>query len=288
VQSCIGHSAQARLELVVPPPHERQVSVTVHEPRDQAASRPITDGGRPRKIIRATHEHEHARLIPGDGGVIDDRGGESFVPDGKRARRGCQRRGDGGASAAHRSILDVRLIAGSVAALHDPVWLPVCERLARMRVSRSVVLPTTMRAAWDVLMDWERQADWMLDADRVTVLSDIREGVGVRLAVRTRVFGVPAFTEQIEVVEWSPPHRLVIVHGGPIAGTGIWTLVPTEGGVAFTWIEDITLAIPVVGELAVRIYGSVVRILIGRSMDGLRRHVIAIGPPGRSTSMPPA
>jgi hypothetical protein len=157
-----------------------------------------------------------------------------------------------------------------------------------MRVSRSTVLPTTMQAAWDVLMDWERQADWMLDADRVTVLSDTREGVGVRLAVRTRVFGVPAFTELIEVVEWSPPHRLIIAHGGPIAGTGIWTLAPTEGGVGFTWVEDLTLAIPVVGGLAARVYGSFVRILMGRAMEGLRLHVIAIGPTGRSTSMPPA
>ena len=155
-----------------------------------------------------------------------------------------------------------------------------------MRVSRSTVLPTTMEAAWAVLLDWERQADWMLDADRVTVLSDAREGVGVRVAVRTRVFGVPAFTELIEVVEWSPPRRLVIAHGGPIVGTGVWSLAPAADGVGFTWIEDISLAIPVVGELAARIYGSFMRILMGRAMEGLRRHVIAIGPTGRSTSMP--
>ena len=87
--------------------------------------------------------------------------------------------------------------------------------------------------AWSVLVDWERQADWMLDADRVEVVSDTREGVGVRLAVKTRLLGVPAFTEPMEVTVWEPPRRLVIRHGSLVAGTGIWDLVPMDGGTGF-------------------------------------------------------
>ena len=75
------------------------------------------------------------------------------------------------------------------------------------------MLPTTPEEAWAVLVDWERQADWMLDADRVDVVSPQREGVGVRLAVKTRLFGVPAFTEPMEVTVWDPPRRLEIRHG---------------------------------------------------------------------------
>jgi carbon monoxide dehydrogenase subunit G len=147
-----------------------------------------------------------------------------------------------------------------------------------MRVSRSIVLPTTAQEAWDVLMDWERQADWMLDADSVTVVSDIREGVGVLLAVRTRLFGVPAFTEPMEVTRWEPPRRMMIRHGSAVSGTGTWDLEPVEGGVRFTWTEDIRLAVPVGGDLAARCYGPILRLLMGRAMDGLRRHLIAIGP----------
>jgi hypothetical protein len=65
-------------------------------------------------------------------------------------------------------------------------------------VEREIVLPVPLEEAWTVLMDWERQADWMLDADSVTVVSEQREGVGVRLAVRTRILGIPAFTEPME------------------------------------------------------------------------------------------
>jgi len=127
-------------------------------------------------------------------------------------------------------------------------------------------------------MDWERQADWMLDADSVTVVSDRREGIGVRLAVRTRLFGVPAFVELMEVTAWEPPRRLEIRHGGLVSGMGTWTLESVDGGTAFTWREDIELAVPFVGALAVRCYRPVMRALMGRAMEGLRRHVIALGP----------
>jgi hypothetical protein len=53
-----------------------------------------------------------------------------------------------------------------------------------------------------------------------------------------------------------------------------------EGGTRFTWTEDIRLAVPVVGELAARCYRPVMRMLMGRAMEGLRRYVIAIGPGG--------
>jgi len=129
-----------------------------------------------------------------------------------------------------------------------------------------------------VLMDWERQADWMLDADSVTVVSPHREGVGVRLAVRTRLFGIPAFTEPMEVIGWEPPRELRIAHGGPVAGAGTWRLESTDDGTRFTWTEDIRLRVPLIGGLAARLYAPVMRWLMGRAMAGLRAHVIASGP----------
>ena len=140
------------------------------------------------------------------------------------------------------------------------------------------MLPTTPDEAWAVLVDWERQADWMHDADRVEVVSATREGVGVRLAVKSRLFGVPAFTEPMEVMAWDPPRRLVILHGSLVAGTGVWDLVPLESGTALRWSEDIRLRVPFVGDLAARSYRPLMSALMGRGLRSLRRHVIAIGP----------
>jgi len=156
-----------------------------------------------------------------------------------------------------------------------------------VRVERAITLPVRREEAWGVLVDWERQADWLRDADRVDVTSPQREGPGVTLAVRTRLFGIPAFSEPIEVIDWDPPHVLEIRHGGPVAGTGRWTLEPVEGGTLFGWVEEVRLEVPVVGELAAVAYAPIMRLLMGRAMEGLRRYLIAAGPEGTAPGLRP-
>jgi carbon monoxide dehydrogenase subunit G len=148
-----------------------------------------------------------------------------------------------------------------------------------MPIARRVVLPATPEACWDVLTDWERQADWMRDADRVDVLSDRRAGVGVQLAVRTLLFGVPAFTERLEVVAWEPPRRLEVAHRSAIRGTGAWQLDPVVGGTRFTWIEDVALPGGVLGRVALAVYRPVMRRLMRGTMQDLRRRLAGVDRP---------
>ena len=129
-----------------------------------------------------------------------------------------------------------------------------------------------------MLADWERQADWMRDADRVEVRTPKREGTGVILAVRTRVYGVPLFTERLEVIGWDPPERLVIAHRSFVGGTGTWSLEAVEGGTRFSWTEDLSLPVPVLGELALRVYRPFMRHLMGKAMADLRSFIVASGP----------
>ena len=147
-----------------------------------------------------------------------------------------------------------------------------------MKVERSIDLPCGDEEAWAVLTDWERQADWMLDADAVEVTSEPREGIGVTLAVRTRLFQVPAFTDAIEVVAWEPPTTLVIAHGPPIRGRGTWALEENDGGTTFTWIEEVELAASALGRIASACYAPVLGVLLRRSLRGLRASIIARGP----------
>jgi hypothetical protein len=146
-----------------------------------------------------------------------------------------------------------------------------------VRVERTVDLPCGVEEAWAVLTRWERQADWMLDADQVVVRSTRREGIGVRLDVRTRLFQIPAFVEPMEVVAWDPPRSLEIAHGGAVRGRGTWRLEPVEGGTRFTWVEDVALAVPL-GELVAACYAPVLRLLMGRAQRGLRASIVASGP----------
>ena len=139
-----------------------------------------------------------------------------------------------------------------------------------MRVERNVVLPVSPTAAWAALTDWERQAEWMRDADRVEVVSPQRAGLGTMVAVRTRVLHVPLFTERLEVVSWDPPRELRIAHRSFVRGTGIWSLEPAGTGTRFRWVEEISLPVPVLGELALGVYRPFMRRLMGGAMRDLQ------------------
>jgi uncharacterized protein YndB with AHSA1/START domain len=142
-----------------------------------------------------------------------------------------------------------------------------------MRVAVEVGLPVSPQEAWDVLVEWEAQAGWMGDADRVDVESVARGGVGTVLAVRTRVLNIPMFTERLEVIAWEPPHRLVMAHRSFIAGAGTWELEPAGSGSRFRWTEDIVVPIPVLGALALAAYRPLLRRLMSGSVASLRRRI---------------
>ena len=147
-----------------------------------------------------------------------------------------------------------------------------------MRITRSIDLPCDADEAWHVLTDWERQADWMRDADAIVVTSAERTGTGVTLEVRTRLFQIPAFTETIAVTSWHPPSALTIEHGPPVRGRGEWSLTPIAEGTRFMWIEDVELEAPVLGWLLTACYAPVLGVLLRRSMQRLRSTIIARGP----------
>jgi carbon monoxide dehydrogenase subunit G len=147
-----------------------------------------------------------------------------------------------------------------------------------VKVASSIALPCPPDEAWAVLTRWERQADWMADADRIDVIGAARTGVGVRIDVHTRLFQVPAFTERMEVVAWDPPRRIEIVHGPPVAGRGTWELEPIADGTRFTWTEDVGLGVPLIGGLTAAVYAPVARRLIQRSQRALLSLIVASGP----------
>lgn len=144
-----------------------------------------------------------------------------------------------------------------------------------MRLSVETRLPAPVERVWETLLAWEEQARWMRDADWVRVRSPHREGVGVRIGVRTRVLGVPLFVEELEVVEWDPPRLLIMEHRSFVRGSGEWRLSPDGEGTRFVWSEDLTLPVPLLGELALRAYRPFMRWLMRGALDGLRGYLEA-------------
>jgi uncharacterized protein YndB with AHSA1/START domain len=138
----------------------------------------------------------------------------------------------------------------------------------RVRVSR--VLPAPPDQVWKHIRRWEEQARWIRDAVWVRVLSEEREGEGVRVRVLNRVFGIPLFTEQLEVVEWDPPNRLDMAHRSFVRGVGTWELRERGAATVFAWTEELWLPVPVLGALALWVYRPFLRRLMNGSLANLQ------------------
>lgn len=120
------------------------------------------------------------------------------------------------------------------------------RQLARIEVSTHMEAPP--QHVWAVLVDWERQAEWMVDASRIDVVSGAREGVGVLLRCRTDILGV-GVNDDLVVTEWSPARVLGVQHlGWVIRGVAAIELTPTPYGTHVTWWEEADIPFGVVGE----------------------------------------
>jgi hypothetical protein len=140
-----------------------------------------------------------------------------------------------------------------------------------VRVEATMELAAPPDRVWDRIRRWEDQARWIRDAVWVRVLTTEREDVGARVKVLNRVLHVPLFTEQLEVVGWDPPRRMVMAHRSFVRGTGIWSLEPVNGSTRFTWTEELSLPIPLLGELALLVYRPFLRRLMRGSLANLQR-----------------
>ena len=142
-----------------------------------------------------------------------------------------------------------------------------------MRVEATRVLPAPPEEVWKHVRRWEDQSRWIRDAVWVRVLTTEREGEGVRVRVLNRVLGVPLFTEQLEVVEWDPPSRMVMAHRRFVRGVGTWALRERGAATVFTWTEELWLPIPVLGALALWVYRPFMRRLMRGSLANLQRAI---------------
>lgn len=140
----------------------------------------------------------------------------------------------------------------------------------RVEVSRYVFAPP--HVVWAVLTDWERQADWMVDARSVTVTSEHREGTGVTVRCPTNVLGVTV-DDEMRVTEWVDGERLTVEHlGALITGSGTFELEPTSVGTRIVWSEQIDPPLGPVGELGARlVVKPYVERLFSRSVGNLKQ-----------------
>ncbi|MEU8225337.1 SRPBCC family protein [Kribbella sp. NPDC048915] len=136
----------------------------------------------------------------------------------------------------------------------------------------SVELPLTPEAAWDVVMDWNRQSRWMLFT-RVWATENDGTGVGGGVAARTSVGGI-GFTDDMVITTWDPPRECTVKHLGTVVrGTGTFGIEPTATASRFSWAEDV---LPPLGKLGVwswPVVGRAFEVMMRISLRRLVREV---------------
>lgn len=98
-------------------------------------------------------------------------------------------------------------------------------------------LPVGAEQAWDAVMTWERQADWML----FTKVSG-GAAVGERVSAWTGL-GPVGFTDDMEITVWDPPRVCRVKHLGKVVrGGGTFEIQDLGPGRSrFVWSEDLEL-----------------------------------------------
>ena len=86
-----------------------------------------------------------------------------------------------------------------------------------------------------------------------------------------RVSNTDGSSQAEEVVEWDPPRRLEMTHRGFVRGVGTWWFEPDAAGTRFTWSEELSLPIPILGELALWVYRPFMKRLMRSGLANLQR-----------------
>lgn len=139
----------------------------------------------------------------------------------------------------------------------------------RLEVERHSAAPRAV--VWDLLTQWERQPEWMLDAKDVEVLTPTREGVGVTIRCPTNLLGITV-QDVMRVTRWRAERELAVVHlGRVITGSGAFLLDDApDGGTRIRWWEQVDPPLGAVGEWGASALAlPILRRVFGRSLERL-------------------
>jgi carbon monoxide dehydrogenase subunit G len=140
-----------------------------------------------------------------------------------------------------------------------------------MRLELEQRVAADPQTVWDVLTDWERQPEWMLDAKEVHVLTPERAGEGVTLRCPTNLMGITV-QDVMRVTRYEEPRVLEVTHlGRIITGSGAFELEPDgDGGTGLTWWEEVDPPLGAFGEWGATTFVlPVLRRIFGRSLANL-------------------
>jgi uncharacterized protein YndB with AHSA1/START domain len=141
------------------------------------------------------------------------------------------------------------------------------EITARIDVEASV------ERVWAAVVDWDTQHEWMF-LTRVRGTHQQGQGVGGRLEAFTGI-GPLGFLDTMEITEWDPPRRCVVLHTGRVVrGTAAFVVEPRgDNAATFVWAEWLDLPLGRLGLAAWPAVRPLIALPLAYSLRKLKRRI---------------
>ena len=144
--------------------------------------------------------------------------------------------------------------------------------LRNLYITVGIDIDRPPEAIWPHLVDWENLPRWMQEAHRISVLGDLREGVGVEAEATVRIAGITT-RDRIRVTRWEPPAVLELAHLGWVKGSGYIELSPLDRGTHLFWREELVPPWGIIGAIGLRLIAPIMRRTFARDLRLLREVV---------------
>jgi carbon monoxide dehydrogenase subunit G len=131
-------------------------------------------------------------------------------------------------------------------------------------------MPAPPEVVWELITDWERQGDWMLEASDFVVTSARREGIGVEAEATIKIAGIET-RDRVRVTGWEPPRRLAIEHLGWVSGAGEIVVVPSGPARShFFWREELYPPLGALGAMGLTVFKPIMQRIFDRDVRVLQ------------------
>lgn len=152
--------------------------------------------------------------------------------------------------------------------------MPALRRITKgwpVALEMEATLQAPPEVIWELITDWERQGDWMLEASDFVVTSGYREGIGVEAEATIKIAGIKT-RDRVRVTGWDPPRRLAIEHLGWVSGAGVIDVVPSGPGRSHMfWREELYPPLGLLGAIGMAGFKPVMRRIFERDVRVLAR-----------------
>ncbi len=137
-----------------------------------------------------------------------------------------------------------------------------------------MIIAAPIDRVWAEAADLPSHVEWMADAESIEFLGDAKRGVGTRMRVET-VVGPLRTADIMEVTEWVEESTIGVRHQGLVSGEGRFELSEVDGGVRFTWTEELTFPWYLGGGFTAQVAKPVLGWIWRRNLSGLKKRIEA-------------